>query len=61
MINVLLARILVLFLVIYIVHLVYKKYIGASLKKNRNRDLRKREYTDYDQDEWEKIKKSLED
>jgi len=61
MINILLTRILILFLVIYMVNRIYKKFVkGQSTSKNSTSS-RVREYTDYDKKEWEKIKKSLQE
>jgi hypothetical protein len=61
MINVLLTRMLVLFLVIYVVNLLYQKFVKPRNASKTSSSPRVREYTDYDQEEWEKIKKSLEE
>ncbi len=61
MINILLTRILILFLVIYMVNRIYKKFVkGQSTSKNSTSS-RVREYTDYHKKEWENIKKSLQE
>ncbi|MBN1493198.1 MAG: hypothetical protein JW938_03540 [Candidatus Omnitrophica bacterium] len=61
MINIILTRILVFFLVIYLVNMIYKKFLQQNGAQRRSKNVGKREYTDYDREEWEKIKKSLED
>lgn len=59
MINILLSRILILFLVIYVIHFIAQRTKASFRRKQEETDAHKREYTKYDQDEWEKIKKSL--
>lgn len=61
MLTVILTRILILFLIIYSVNVLYQKYLKGSAGPKGKNGPAKREYTDYDRDEWEKIKKSLED
>ena len=61
MLNIILTRVLVLFLVIYVVNVIYQKYLKGPDAQKGTKGPGKREYTDYDRDEWEKIKKSLED
>jgi hypothetical protein len=50
---------LILFLVIYVVNILYQKVIKPRNASKKSSSPRVREYTDYDQEEWEKIKKSL--
>ena len=60
MVRVLILRILSVLLLLYILYVVYRFVLLRRGSSTTGKSARKRESTDYDKEEWEKIKKELE-
>ena len=60
MIHIALIRLLVIILVGYIIYLIYSYFVVRIGKSSSSRRTIKRESAEYDEEEWEKIKRELE-